>query len=131
MLLRVIVIVLIIVPIIEIWGLLQVGEWIGAWPTVFAVIATGVIGGMLAKWQGLQTWRLAQLQIAQRQVPAEAVLDGICIFFGGVLLMAPGFFTDATGLLLLLPWTRSIVKLWLKGWFYRLVRDGKVITIRR
>lgn len=131
MLLRVIVLILIIVPLIEIWGLLQVGEWIGAWPTVLAVIATGVIGGTLAKWQGLQTWRLAQLQIGQRQVPGEAVLDGICILMGGIMLLTPGFFTDFMGLLLLLPWTRRFVKLWLKRWFYRLVRDGRVITIRR
>lgn len=131
MIFRILILILIIVPIIEIWGLLQVGKWVGAWPTIFAVIATGVIGGYLAKRQGLQILRLAQLQMQQRQIPGEAILDGICILSGGISLLTPGFFTDTLGLILLVPVTRGIVKLWLKRWFNNLIRDGKIITIRR
>lgn len=131
MIFRLIVLFLIIVPIIEIWGLLQIGHWVGAWPTVLGVITTGVVGGYLAKRQGLQTLRLVQLQIEQRQVPGEAILDGICILMGGLMLLTPGFFTDVIGFLLLVPLTRGIVKLWLKRWFYHLIRNGKFITIRR
>lgn len=131
MIFRILILILIIVPIIEIWGLLQVGEWVGAWPTIFAVIATGVIGGYLAKRQGLQTLRLAQLQMQQRQIPGEALLDGICILAGGILLLTPGFFTDATGFILLMPLTRGIIKHWMKRWFNRIIRDGTIITIRR
>lgn len=128
---RLLVLTIIIVPIVEIWGILQVGHWVGAWPTVFLIVATGVIGGYLAKRQGLQTLRLVQLQIEQRQMPGEAILDGICILIGGLMLLAPGFFTDAIGFVLLLPWTRGIVKLWLKRWFNHLIRNGKFITLRR
>ena len=131
MIFRILILILIIVPIIEIWGLLQVGKWVGAWPTIFAVIATGVIGGYLAKRQGLQILRLAQLQMQQQQIPGEAILDGICILSGGISLLTPGFFTDTLGLILLVPVTRGIVKLWLKRWFNNLIRDGKIITIRR
>lgn len=131
MIFRLLVLILIIVPIIELWGLLQAGEWFGAWPTVLAVIATGVIGGHLARRQGLQTWKLVQLQIEQRQVPGEALLDGICILFGGLLLLMPGFFTDTIGFLFLIPLTRGIIKLWIKHAFYRFIRDGKFLIIRR
>lgn len=131
LLLRVLIFILIVVPIIEIWALLQVGEWIGAWPTVLAVIATGIVGGYLARWQGLQTYRLAQLQMQRGELPGDALLDGICILTGGLLLLTPGFFTDSVGFVLLLPLTRGVVKLWLKRWFNRLIRDGTIITIRR
>lgn len=128
---RLLILMLITVPIIEIWGMLKVGEWVGAGPTVLAVIATGVVGGYLAKQQGLQTWRLAQLQMQQRELPGEAILDGVCILVGGILLLTPGFFTDAIGFILILPLTRGIVKLWLKCWLQKLIREGRIITIWR
>lgn len=131
MIFRILVLILIVIPIIEIWGLLQVSEWVGAWPTVLAVIATGLIGGYLVKRQGLQTLRLAQLQMQQGRIPGEAILDGMCILAGGLMLLTPGFFTDTVGLILLIPLTRGIVKLWLKRWFDKWIRDGKIITIRR
>lgn len=131
MIFRLLILILITVPIVEIWGLLKVGEWVGAGPTVLAVIGTGVIGGYLAKQQGLQTLRLAQLQMQQRQLPGGALLDGICILGGGILLLTPGFFTDAIGFILLLPLTRGIVKLWLKRWLQKLIREGRIITIWR
>lgn len=131
MIFRTIVIILIVVPVIEIWALLQVGHLIGAWPTVLVVIATGIIGGYLAKQQGLKTVRLAQLQMQRGQMPGDALLDGICILSGGILLLTPGLFTDATGFLLLIPVTRGIVKLWLRRLFDKFIRDGTIITIRR
>lgn len=129
MILRLLIIVLIAVPIIEIWGLLQVSDWIGAWPTLLAVIATGVIGGYLAKQQGLRTLHLIQLQIQQRQMPGQPLLDGLCILAGGVLLLTPGFFTDALGFVLLIPVTRGIIQLGLKRFFQKHIRSGTIITI--
>lgn len=129
--LRIIVIALIAVPFIEIWGLLKVGQWIGPWPTILAVVLTAVLGGFLTKQQGLQVLRLVQLQLRRGELPGSAIIDGVCILAGGVLLMTPGFFTDALGFLLLLPFTRGIVKIWLKKGFLTMIRDGKTIIIRR
>ncbi|SMO33760.1 FxsA family protein [Melghirimyces algeriensis] len=122
---RILVLILIVVPALEIWGLVKVGEAIGAWPTALAVIATGVAGGYLARWQGLQTIRLAQVQMSNRELPGEAVLDGICILSGGLLLLTPGFFTDTIGFLLLFPYTRGMIKILLKGLLLRMV-DGRI-----
>lgn len=128
---RIAVISLIVIPVIEIWGILQVGKWIGPLPTILTLIATSVLGGYLAKRQGTEVIRLAQLQIGRGQLPGEAILDGACILAGGVLLLTPGFFTDIVGFFLVIPFTRGLLKLWLRNWLDKLIRDGKVITIRR
>ncbi|GGE17440.1 hypothetical protein GCM10011571_18930 [Marinithermofilum abyssi] len=128
---RILVLLLILIPALEIWGLVSVGKVIGPVPTVLAVIATGVIGGWLARWQGLNTWRLAQIQLRNGELPGEALLDGVCILSGGLMLLTPGFFTDALGLLLLIPYTRTIVKHFLKKWLTKKVKDGTMIWIHR
>ncbi|PTX63229.1 UPF0716 protein FxsA [Melghirimyces profundicolus] len=128
---RILVLIMILVPALEIWGLVTVGEVIGAWPTVLAVIATGVAGGYLARWQGLQTLRLTQIQLNNGELPGDALLDGICILSGGLLLLTPGFFTDAVGFLLLVPYTRGLVKLFIKRRLTRMIEEGRVFRISR
>lgn len=124
--LRLIILLLIIVPALEIWGLVTVGNLIGAWPTVLLVIATGIAGGTLARREGLSTLRLAQLQLSRGELPGEAMLDGVCILGGGLLLLTPGFFTDIVGIPLLLPYTRGIVKWWVKRQLTRMIGEGRV-----
>ncbi|OYD08401.1 FxsA family protein [Paludifilum halophilum] len=126
---RLIILALILIPALEIWGLVTVGSWIGAWPTVLAVIVTGVVGGYLARWQGLQTIRLAQIQLRNNELPGEALLEGICILSGGLLLLTPGFFTDAFGFLLLIPYTRGMIKLVLKRWLNKMIAEGRVYRV--
>ncbi|MDR6226620.1 FxsA family protein [Desmospora profundinema] len=131
MVFRIIILLLIIVPAMEIWGLVTVGSWIGAGPTVLLVIATGLVGGYLAKWQGLQTLRLAQIQLRNNELPGEAILDGICILCGGLLLLTPGFFTDAIGFALLLPYPRGMIKLFMKKTLTRMMQNGTLIWVTR
>lgn len=126
-----IVAVIILVPVIELWGLITVGNWIGPFPTILLVITTGFIGGYLARREGLYTYRLAMIQLRNGELPGEALLDGVCILVGGVFLLTPGFFTDILGFLLVFPYTRGIVKLFLKRWFEKKIRDGSLIWIRR
>lgn len=97
---KIIAAILIIVPTLEIWGLTAAGKTFGWFPTLLLVILTGVVGAWLAKKEGLRVWRSAQIQLQQGQLPGEAILDGLSIFAGGLLLLTPGFFTDTIGFLL-------------------------------
>jgi UPF0716 protein FxsA len=96
----------IIVPIIEIALLVHVGGLIGAWQTIGLVILTAVIGTSLFRAQGFRVLMRAQDVLAQGGFPAKELFDGICILLAGVLLLTPGFVTDALGLSLLVPGLR-------------------------
>lgn len=115
---------IILIPVIELWGLITVGQWIGAWPTVLLVIATGVLGGYLARREGWQTYRLAQMQLQKGELPGEALLDGAAILAGAILLITPGFFSDVIGFFLLFPYTRAIIRLLLKKWIQQKLARG-------
>ena len=92
-----------LIPLIEIYFLIQVGEIIGAGWTIFLVVATAVIGAGLLRMQGLNTLQKAQVSMAQGQLPAIAMFEGVALLFSGALLLTPGFFTDAVGFILLVP----------------------------
>lgn len=128
---RILVILLIVVPALEIGVLILSGNLIGAWPTVFLVILTGVLGAWLAKKEGLEALRLAQIQAQNGQIPSGIILDGICILVGGVVLLTPGFITDAIGFILLIPATRSVIKAWLQKLFEKMIQSGQFIFISR
>ncbi len=100
----------ILVPLIEIGLFIEVGGWIGLWPTLGLIILTAVIGTALLRQQGLATLRRAQSQMDAGQVPAKELFDGACLLFGGLLLLTPGFFTDAIGFLLLMPPVRDLLR---------------------
>jgi len=104
---RSLLILFLIVPLIEIYFLIQVGEVIGAGWTIFLVVATAVIGVGLLRMQGLSTMQRAQLSLAQGQLPALTMLEGVALLISGGLLLTPGFFTDAMGFLLLVPAIRQ------------------------
>ncbi|MGG3885779.1 FxsA family protein [Brevibacillus panacihumi] len=123
---RILIVLFIVVPAIELWGLIAVGKVIGGWTTVALVMLTGVVGAWLAKQQGLQVFRLVQLQLSRGQMPTETLIDGFLVLVGGILLMAPGFFSDVIGLILLIPYTRMIVRHLLKLWLWRLVSSGRI-----
>ncbi len=93
----------IIIPIFEIYLLIQVGGLIGAMPTVILIIFTAFIGVSLLKQQGLSTLARVQSTLAQGQIPAIEILEGIALLVGGALLLTPGFFTDILGFLALIP----------------------------
>ena len=99
-----------LIPVAEIYLLIKVGSQIGAAKTVAIVIATGFAGAYLARMQGLQTMLKVRLGLQQGQLPTEELLDAVLIFVAGVVLLTPGFITDAAGLLLLVPETRYFAK---------------------
>jgi UPF0716 protein FxsA len=98
-----------IVPLVEIYILIQVGQIIGALWTVFFVVFTAVIGVQLLKQQGLSTLSRAQRKLSTGEMPAEEMLEGFALVIAGAFLLTPGFFTDTAGFLLLLPPTRKAI----------------------
>ncbi|WP_102345306.1 FxsA family protein [Bacillus sp. Marseille-P3661] len=128
---RIIVLLLIIIPAAEIGLLLLSGNTFGVWPTITIIILTGLIGGYLAKSQGIKAINAAQYQMSTGQIPGDAILDGLCILVGGLLLLTPGFITDATGFLLLSNRFRYYIRGWLKRWLEHKIRNGQFHIIRR
>jgi len=98
--------IFLLVPIIEIYLLIQVGQVIGAGWTIILVVLTAVIGVWLLKLQGLSTLTRAQHKLQANELPAREILEGMGLVVAGALLLTPGFFTDAVGFFLLFPPTR-------------------------
>ena len=104
------VLLFIVVPILELWVIIQVGQAIGLLPTIALLILDSIVGSWLLRSQGRQAWRAFNEALAAGRVPARETGDGALIMFGGALLLSPGFCTDALGLLLLLPPTRAVFR---------------------
>ncbi|NQS99530.1 MAG: FxsA family protein [Candidatus Omnitrophica bacterium] len=118
-----------LVPVIELALLINIGQFIGVALTVWIVILTGVSGAYLAKMQGLLILRRIQEDVNQGIMPADKLFDGVVILCSGILLITPGFITDLLGFMGLIPWTRNLLKRWLKGKIERMIHQGKVITV--
>lgn len=104
------VLVFLVVPIAELYVVIRVGAWIGAGPTILALVLVTVFGAWLVRHQGLAVWRQIRTETRAGTVPAAAVFDGALILAAGVLLLAPGFLTDAIGLVLLVPPLRAALR---------------------
>jgi UPF0716 protein FxsA len=102
------ILVFIVVPIAELYVIIQVGEAIGVLPTLALLFADAILGSLLLKHEGRGAWRRFNEALAQRRFPGREVADGLLIVVGGTLLLAPGFLTDIVGLFLLIPPTRAI-----------------------
>jgi UPF0716 protein FxsA len=98
-----------LVPIIELALLIQVGQWIGMWPTLAIILITALIGAWLARREGTRAWSNVRRALAAGQLPGEALLHGLLVFTGGALLLTPGVLTDVLGLSLLAPPTRTLI----------------------
>lgn len=116
----------IIVPTAELALLIWSGKSIGLLPTILIILVTGIGGAYLAKKQGLRAWRDLQLRIARREAPGKALIDSACIFFGGLLLLMPGFLTDIAGLLLLMSGPRRLLYPFIVKWLYHKVKSGTI-----
>ncbi|NSX53587.1 FxsA family protein [Parasulfitobacter algicola] len=99
----------ILVPLIEIALFIQAGKFIGLWPTLIIVILTAILGTRLVKSQGLSIIRRLQDAMSDLKDPTLPLVEGAMVLFSGALLLTPGFFTDAVGLLLLVPAVRQAI----------------------
>jgi UPF0716 protein FxsA len=106
---RIVLLSVLALPLIEIALFIVIGQAIGLLPTLLGIIVTGLIGGMVLRWQGVAALREMQFRMQRGEMPARAMGDTMLIGLGGLLLLLPGYFTDLAGLLLLLPWTRELI----------------------
>ena len=119
-----------IVPVVELWGILQVGDWIGGWNTFLVILLISAVGAYFARSEGRKVWQEAQRQLQEGQMPGRALIDGICVMLGGLLLLTPGFFSDLIGIVMLLPVTRPLLRSLVLQWLEKRMRNGS-FTIRR
>jgi UPF0716 protein FxsA len=101
------------VPALEVFVFIEVGLAIGWLPTVLLLFGTSVLGGWLVRIQGRAAIQRVSLAVSERRAPGRAAIDGALGFLGGLLLVVPGFLTDALGALLLLAPTRALARRWL------------------
>src|ERR1700755_1639785 len=110
------VLLFIIVPIAELYVIIQVGEAIGVWPTLLLLLLDAIVGSWLLKHEGRAAWRRFNEALTERRIPAKEVADGFLVILGGALLIAPGFITDIFGILFLIPPTRALARKLLRRW---------------
>ena len=103
-----------LIPLVEIYLLIKLGQNFGAITSILLVIFTGILGAYLAKMEGLRTLFRLQETLREGGMPGEELLDALMIALAGLVLITPGFITDAVGFLLLVPFTRMLVKNLLK-----------------
>ncbi len=119
----------IIVPILELVLLIQLGRWVGLWPTLALIAVTGIVGAALASHEGLRAWRAFQLDLAEGRIPGRSILDGLSIFAGGALLLTPGLLTDLLGFSLVArPSRRWLQDRVVNRFGGRLISQGRVIV---
>ena len=104
------VLLFIVVPLVELYVIIQVGQAIGALPTIGLLLLDSLLGSLLLRSQGRAVWERFRAALASGRPPARETLDGALVIVGGTLMLAPGFITDAFGVLLLLPPSRAVVR---------------------
>jgi len=104
------VLALVVVPLVEVYVLVQVGQQLGALPTVGLLLVMSLLGAYLLRREGAKTWRAFRTGLTSGRVPAREVADGALVVFGGALLLTPGFATDLFGLACVLPPSRAVLR---------------------
>ena len=118
-----------VLPALELAILIRVGAYIGVGNTLSMIILTGIAGASLARYQGFTVMRNIQNSLNKGEMPTNEMLDGLMIFCGGVVLLTPGFITDLLGFFLLIPLTRSLIKLWVKKNIQNMTANGQVVNL--
>jgi UPF0716 protein FxsA len=118
--------VFILLPIAELWLIIEIGGAIGILPTLALLVVDSLVGAALARSQSRAAWERFNLALAEGRVPAKEVFDGAMIILGGALLLTPGFITDVFGLVLLIPPTRALIR----GFLARLLGRRGAVAFR-
>ncbi len=103
-----------VLPLMELYLLIKVGGYLGASPTIMIVLITGVIGGLLARSQGLSVQRQIRVDLQDGIIPTDSLIDGFFVLIAGALLITPGMLTDVSGFILMIPFCRGWLKKRLK-----------------
>ena len=100
----------VVVPLVEIWAILQVGQLVGPWWTILLLVLDSLLGAWLIKREGGRAWSALRTALQQGRMPAREIADGALILIGGTLMLSPGFVLDIAGILLILPFTRPVAR---------------------
>ncbi len=102
--------VFLVVPVLELYVVLRIGSWIGAWPTIALLLVESALGAWIIKREGRRAWAALRDAIGVGRLPSRELADAGLVLVGGTLLLTPGFLTDIAGFLLVLPMTRPICR---------------------
>ena len=105
----------VVIPLVEIYVIIQVGQAIGAWWTILLLVLDSIFGTWLIRHEGSRAWEALRVALDSGRMPARELADGALILIGGTLMLAPGFVTDAFGILMILPVTRPLFRRVLTG----------------
>jgi len=120
------ILIFIIVPLMEILLLIEIGSRIGTLNTIFIIILTGILGGSMMRYQGFTIIRNIQEDLSQGRMPTGELINGALVLVGGILLLTPGFFTDAVGFVLLIPATRGFIRKKIQLLIRRKIESGDI-----
>lgn len=118
--------IFILVPLIELYFLLEISQFIGVFTTVMVIVFTGAAGVSIAKRQGYQVVNNIRSTLNAGKMPTDDLISALLILIGGVTLLTPGFLTDITGFLLILPGSRDLIGSVVKKYFLKYVKANKV-----
>ncbi len=121
----------VVVPLVEIWTIIQVGQVVGPWWTILLLLGAGVVGSWLVKREGGRAWTSLQQALQQGRMPHREIADGVLILIGGTLMITPGFLSDVLGVLMILPVTRPVGRTLLAGFIGRRLSAAAYTTAPR
>ena len=117
-------ILFVLVPVTELYILIEVGKKIGSLTTIGIIILTGIIGAYLVKGQGFMILKKIQNDLNEGIMPGDSLIQGAIILAGGIFLLTPGFVTDIIGFIFLIPVSRRVVKKYLLKWLKGKIKEG-------
>jgi UPF0716 protein FxsA len=117
----------VVVPLVEIYVIIQVGQVIGAWWTIALLIADSILGSWLIKREGARAWQALRAALEKGRMPARELADGALIVVGGTLMLTPGFVSDIVGIACILPFTRPFGRRVLTGIIGRKLVGGVTV----
>ncbi|WP_318614235.1 FxsA family protein [Sporosarcina sp. YIM B06819] len=117
------------VPTAELALLIYSGKTLGLFSTIAIILITGIGGAYFAKRQGMRAWNELRSRMATMETPGNALIDSVCIFLGGILLIMPGFITDIVGFLLLFNGPRNIIRPFIQKWIYNKMKNGRIVMM--
>ncbi len=118
-------IIFILVPLVELYFLIEIGKLIGTLSTIALIVFTGILGAFLARRQGLGVIYQIRYEMSNGRLPASQFVDGLIILLAGAVLLTPGIVTDILGFLCLIPYTRENIKKLLWRWFEKAVHQNR------
>jgi UPF0716 protein FxsA len=120
------ILIFIVVPLIEILLLIEIGSRIGALNTILIIVLTGILGASMMRQQGFTIIRNIQRDLSQGHMPTGELINGALVLVGGIVLLTPGFFTDAVGFVLLVPATRTLIRKKIQLLIRRKIESGDI-----